>query len=118
MVRFSKMCGESYWDIDGEEDWMDAIIEQDLQIAKDSIRKTSFALDLKEASILPVEACNVTDGVEDTAVGGNCFDKFPIEIQKGIFKLALTADHGVISMQCLSNKTFKPNVATGLLRTW
>lgn len=114
------MCGESYWDIDSQDDWMDAIIDQDVQTATDCIKKTSYALHLMEveASILPVQASNVTNGGEDTAVGSGCIDKLPTEIQQKIFKMALTADDGVISMRCLSNKTFKPNVATGLLRTW
>ncbi len=118
VARFNKMCGESYWDIDSQDDWMDAIIDQDVQIATDCIKKTSYALHLMETSHLPVEASIVINGGEDTAVGSGCFDKLPTEIQQKIFKMALTAEDGIISMRCPSNKTFKPNVATGLLRTW
>lgn len=118
LARFNKMCGESYWDVRSQEDWMDAIIDQDVQIAHDCIKKTSCALRLVESSHLPVEAFIVISGGEDIAAGSGCFDKLPTEVQQKIFKMALTADDGIISMQCLSNKSFRPNVATGLLRTW
>ncbi|KAL8787884.1 MAG: hypothetical protein Q9195_007577 [Heterodermia aff. obscurata] len=43
--------------------------------------------------------------------------KLPPEIRIKIFKLAMQATGGIVFMPCLTDRSFKPNIAVGLLRT-
>ena len=117
-THFDQICGNTHWDIHDEEDWMAAIIDQDNQIASDYMDPVSRDLCSDGAKVLAIDASDLVEGVKCTDDEANDFNKLPGEIRNKIFKLALTAENGIISMPCLSNKAFEPNIATALLRTW
>ena len=93
-------------------------MDREAQTANYQLEQSAFALLLKEANRPAIKASRLIQGVQIAEIGAKGFNKLPGELRNNIFKLALTAENGIISMPCLSDKTFKPNVAVALLRTW
>ena len=97
---------------------MAAIIDQNSKIASNYMESVPQDLQFIDAKDVSTESSSLANGIKSLDVNVNGLNKLPGEIRDKIFKLAMTAENGIISMPCLSNKTFKPNVATALLRTW
>ena len=118
VARWEVLAGFSDQAIHDEEDWMAEMINQDAENANYQMGRSTSALLVMQASVSDTNASNLTQEVTHAEIGANDFNKLPGELRNKIFELALTAENGIISMPCLSNKTFKRNVATALLQTW
>ena len=99
-------------------DDLDAVIAQETQTVCDYVAQLPHSLYSAEPAGPAFDASTLTEGAKRLEVEANGFNKLPNELKAKIFDLALTADQGIISMPCISDKTFKPNVGTALLRTW
>ncbi len=99
-------------------DELDAVIAQEIQAAGDYVAQLPHGLYSADAVVPAFDASTLTEGVKHLEVEANGFNKLPNELIVKIFDLALTTNEGIISMPCISDKTFKPNVGTALLQTW